>query len=86
MLDCCRPLEFVKNDGITLSQFNCLAKCNGLQVEANLAEARIKENFLADLESVCASKDTLMVVSFSRATLGQTGDGHFSPIGGYALV
>ncbi|GMH66772.1 hypothetical protein TrST_g7482 [Triparma strigata] len=26
---------------------------------------------------------TVMVVSFSRASLGQTGDGHFSPIGGY---
>ena len=24
-----------------------------------------------------------MVCSYSRAVLGQTGDGHFSPIGGY---
>lgn len=28
-------------------------------------------------------KATVMVVSFSRSELGQTGDGHFSPIGGY---
>ena len=28
-------------------------------------------------------KSTVMVVSFCRQSLGQTGDGHFSPIGGY---
>jgi len=27
--------------------------------------------------------DQVLVVSYSRATLGQTGDGHYSPIGGY---
>jgi len=25
----------------------------------------------------------LLIVSYSRKVLGQTGDGHFSPIGGY---
>ena len=29
MLDCCRPLELVKTDGITLAEFGCLAKCKG---------------------------------------------------------
>ena len=28
-------------------------------------------------------KQELLIVSFSRPALGQTGDGHFSPIGGY---
>ena len=35
------------------------------------------------LKSTCASTDRILVVSYSRKTLRQTGDGHFSPIGGY---
>ncbi len=28
-------------------------------------------------------EDSFIVASYSRSTLGQTGDGHYSPIGGY---
>ncbi|KAJ3241685.1 hypothetical protein HDU81_011009 [Chytriomyces hyalinus] len=42
-----------------------------------------REEFIADLKRVCSDPDgsTQMVASFSRKTLHQTGDGHFSPIG-----
>jgi glutathione gamma-glutamylcysteinyltransferase len=33
MLDCCRPLEDVKREGITLPQAACLARCNGARAE-----------------------------------------------------
>lgn len=33
MLDCCAPLETVKDQGITLSTLSCLARCNGLAVD-----------------------------------------------------
>ncbi|KAJ3339184.1 hypothetical protein HDU91_001061, partial [Kappamyces sp. JEL0680] len=82
MLDCCRPLELVKHDGITLSEFVCLAKCNGLEAKLRLAETTDHSEFVADLELACSSEQHIMVVSYSRATLGQSGDGHFSPIGG----
>lgn len=44
--------------------------------------------FRHDLRIACAagqgnSSATKLVCSFSRAALGQTGDGHFSPIGAY---
>src|SRR5689334_14868984 len=29
LLDCCAPLEVVKQRGITFGQFACLARCNG---------------------------------------------------------
>jgi len=29
MLDCCKDLEEVKTNGLTLSEFTCLARCNG---------------------------------------------------------
>jgi glutathione gamma-glutamylcysteinyltransferase len=83
MLDCCRPLDLVKIDGITLQEFACLARCNGLAVRKSLAENIEKEEFINDLKASCSSEESMMVISFSRSTLGQTGDGHFSPIGGY---
>ncbi|KAI8621905.1 Phytochelatin synthase-domain-containing protein [Chytriomyces sp. MP71] len=41
-----------------------------------------REEFIQDLKRVCSDSDgtTQMVVSFSRQTLHQTGDGHFSPV------
>lgn len=37
------------------------------------------EEFERDIERVCGSADqSVMAVSYSRKTLGQTGDGHFS--------
>ena len=33
MLDCCVPLSKIETQGITLEQFNCLAACNGLNVQ-----------------------------------------------------
>lgn len=37
MLDCCQPLEQVKQSGITLAEFACLAKCNGLEATTKFA-------------------------------------------------
>jgi hypothetical protein len=33
MLDCCRPLEDVKQAGITLTHAACLSRCNGARVD-----------------------------------------------------
>ncbi|KAI9320002.1 hypothetical protein BX666DRAFT_2018123 [Dichotomocladium elegans] len=41
------------------------------------------EEFRKDVADVTMRSDKFMVISFSRKTLGQTGDGHFSPIGAY---
>ena len=43
------------------------------------------ESFRKVVRDVCASGDAMrfLVLNFSRKALGQTGDGHFSPIGGY---
>ncbi|GAA5850427.1 hypothetical protein JCM9279_001412 [Rhodotorula babjevae] len=92
MLDCCRPLSDVAQVGLTLSEFACLSRCNSLDAivhsplldaaggaaerEAGLAQ------FRADLRATSRGKGVI-ALSYSRATLGQTGDGHFSPIGGY---
>ncbi|KAK4055467.1 hypothetical protein OIV83_000013 [Microbotryomycetes sp. JL201] len=98
MLDCCRPLEAVAQVGITLNEFTCLARCNGLKATVTSprldqdAEARQAglAKFRQDLKR--ATNDghgqghvhSIMAISYSRKTLGQTGDGHFSPVGAYS--
>ncbi|KAG0002367.1 hypothetical protein BGZ65_002694 [Modicella reniformis] len=82
LLECCAPVDQVKAKGITFNQFACLSKCN-CEVQVRRANQTSLEQFKQDLEMVCSRDDIHMVVSFSRKSLGQTGDGHFSPIGGY---
>jgi len=83
-LDCCLPLSVIKENGITFDEFVCIARCNGAVVKPNRYHQSSLENFRQAVEEVsAASGDIHLVVSYSRKVLGQTGDGHFSPIGGY---
>lgn len=95
LLECCRPLEDVKKSGITLEEFLCLADCNGA-VANLVRPSDTKEQleaFVQTLERVCTggrevkgenfdeeNPAEFMAIAYSRKTLGQTGDGHFSPI------
>lgn len=38
LLDCCTPIETVKQRGITFSEFACLAQCNGASVQMKRAD------------------------------------------------
>jgi len=75
----------VKKTGITIKEFQCLAVCNGAQAEIIYPTSTSLELFRSDIKRVCSQngKEEIMVVSYSRKQFGQTGDGHFSPIGGY---
>lgn len=84
MLDCCIPLEVAAKKGITLFQFCCLAKCNGLDVDmTQVTDAASLDQFRNTIKTVSQSENQVLISSYSRATLGQSGDGHFSPLGGY---
>ncbi|KAL1925560.1 uncharacterized protein VTP21DRAFT_443 [Calcarisporiella thermophila] len=83
LLDCCRPLEHVRLKGVTLPEFGCLARCNGLSERTYRADQTTKEMFLSEIKQIMRSSNSCMVVSYSRKTLGQTGDGHFSPVAGF---
>lgn len=72
----------MKKKGITFDNFACLAKCH-CDAEVNRAFDFTFEKFKKDIEMVTSTSDKFMVISFSRKVLGQTGDGHFSPIGAY---
>ncbi|KAG0033747.1 hypothetical protein BGZ82_005993 [Podila clonocystis] len=81
-LDCCASIEEMKLKGITFNQFACLARCHA-KVIVKRADRHTLEEFRRDVQMVSQSSDYQLVISFSRSALGQTGSGHFSPIGGY---
>jgi glutathione gamma-glutamylcysteinyltransferase len=81
LLDCCAPLDRVREKGISLDELACLAQCNG-------AEARVARGSIDDLRAdviaaARSAREPVVVAGYTRKVLGQTGDGHFSPVGGY---
>lgn len=98
MLNCCVDLEEVKRTGITFGTFACLAKCQGLDVDAVYGSDSTYDDFRRAVRRTCAEEEegepssspssspspsSFLVVSYTRAVVGQTGTGHFSPIGAY---
>jgi glutathione gamma-glutamylcysteinyltransferase len=114
-LNCCLDMDYVKQHGVTLKDFQCLAICQGVQTQVHYVQ-RLDENETIDtahraslqdfrqaVRDVCCDDGTLtsdnenfdstddllsklLVVSYSRQVLGQTGSGHFSPIAAYDAV
>lgn len=85
MLDCCVSLEIVKQIGIVLPKLACLAQCNGADVTLHFATDITEQAFREDVSAVCSDRsgEFVIIASYSRKGLRQTGDGHFSPIGAY---
>ncbi|POM64236.1 Glutathione gamma-glutamylcysteinyltransferase [Phytophthora palmivora] len=84
LFDCCTSLSVAKEKGISMSEFICLARCNGVLTEDYRATNDFTlEQFRDIVKRSCATNSEIVVLNYSRQVLGQTGDGHFSPIGGY---
>lgn len=83
MLDCCTPLEEAQTKGINMDQFVCLARCNGLDATPHRASSVSIDEFRNSVKDSCTNDASFLIASYSRKTLNQTGDGHFSPIAGY---
>ena len=82
MLDCCVPLAEVRERGLALDELACLARCNGAEVGAVHADTANLAAWRAAL-ATASSGAAVLIASYDRAGIGQTGNGHFSPIGGY---
>ncbi len=82
LLDCCDPLDVIQQRGMTLGQVACLARCNGATTLVRRADDVDVDALRADL-ATAGRGGPMVLASFGRAALGQTGDGHFSPIGGW---
>lgn len=85
------PLGGLDDVGLSFEEFLFMAECNGANVRAfratadnNAAAAAASlARFRAAVHSATHRTDLHLVASFSRKVLGQTGSGHYSPVGGY---
>ncbi|KAL5010892.1 hypothetical protein ScPMuIL_013197 [Solemya velum] len=84
MLDCCVPLHIVEKQGIDFDQLVCVGNCNSLDIEARRASESTEDEFRQLVRRYTAQDNAFLVLSYSRPVLGQTGTGHFSPVGGYS--
>ena len=82
LLDCCVSHDEVKERGLDIDELACLARCNGADVDVHRADRDDVGAWRRAVEEA-ARGETIVIASYDRATLGQTGSGHFSPIGGY---
>ena len=82
LLDCCVPLEEVRQRGLNLDELACLARCNGADVVLQRAGESGLDSFRALLTPPSAAAH-VVIAAYDRSSLEQTGAGHFSPIGGY---
>eukprot|EP00123_Amoebidium_parasiticum_P001717 comp12879_c1_seq1/m.8066 comp12879_c1_seq1/g.8066 ORF comp12879_c1_seq1/g.8066 comp12879_c1_seq1/m.8066 type:complete len:490 (-) comp12879_c1_seq1:203-1672(-) len=85
LLDCCSPVEEVEKKGMVFRQLVCLARCNGALVRAHQAGEVTEAQFREDVLRSCteAGVGGFVLAGYSRKEFLQTGDGHYSPIGGY---
>mmetsp|Transcript_27901 Transcript_27901/g.28185 ORF Transcript_27901/g.28185 Transcript_27901/m.28185 type:complete len:260 (+) Transcript_27901:198-977(+) len=83
--DCCIKQDVIQVKGITLEKLACLARCNGATCDAIFATDSSENDFRNIIRRICTQPElhSVLIVSYSRARLNQTGSGHFSPIGGY---
>lgn len=96
MLSCCTTPDRVREEGISYDLFRSLALCQGASVQDSrapeAAESGAQSEAAKDFEEAFreavrrvsqSSERECLVVCYSREPLGQTGAGHFSPIGGF---
>ena len=89
MLSCCEPLDKIQEVGITLNKLACLARCNGAVCDLIYAQDIKFEQFKSDLikacTETCGMNRPILIASYSRKELNQTGSGHFSPLAAFAV-
>ncbi|ETK94960.1 hypothetical protein L915_02071, partial [Phytophthora nicotianae] len=75
LFDCCTSLSVAKEKGISMSEFICLARCNGVLTEDYRATSDFTlEQFREIVKHSCSTSSEIVVLNYSRKVLGQTGD------------
>jgi hypothetical protein len=81
---CCFSAERIRRVGLNLDEFGLLGRCHGLNIEMKRPSDDIytMDHFRQDIKKTLTDKHnkSILVVSFSRQHLNQTGDGHFRSV------
>ena len=90
---CGHSLDKVQKDGMNFHEFEAVARCHGVRIfsfrvdkhphveKCSKSLSFFRHHILQTSSSAAANQ--FIVANFSRKVIGQTGDGHFSPVGGY---
>lgn len=87
---CGHSLDKVIKGGMDFREFKGLARCHNVSIKSygireDSDQITTLEEFRQQVsDNSCSSRaESFLICNFSRKHLDQTGDGHFSPIGGY---
>eukprot|EP00586_Coscinodiscus_wailesii_P020808 CAMPEP_0172517008 /NCGR_PEP_ID=MMETSP1066-20121228/281044_1 /TAXON_ID=671091 /ORGANISM="Coscinodiscus wailesii, Strain CCMP2513" /LENGTH=160 /DNA_ID=CAMNT_0013298753 /DNA_START=258 /DNA_END=737 /DNA_ORIENTATION=- len=87
LMGCCIDKKTVEERGIVMEQFESMGRCNGAKIEMKRPSPKVfsENKFRDDVTAIVrnSSQETLLISSYARSALGQTGCGHFSPIAAY---
>eukprot|EP00953_Heterococcus_sp_UTEX-ZZ885_P035864 18503-Heterococcus_DN1.PRE.2 len=85
VLESCEPLEVIKDRGISYRKLACLARCNGAACSVRDGATVSLDEFRRIVKHITGGGHGKchLVIAYDRKVLGQTGGGHFSPIGAY---
>ena len=84
LLTCCKSMQEISRSGLTLDEVACLASCSGATISVYRPTFVSIDEFREHIQAVSTDPTgPVVIVNYSRKVVGQTGDGHFSPIGGY---
>jgi glutathione gamma-glutamylcysteinyltransferase len=82
---CCLSAEYIRRVGVTMEQLQQLAVCHGLRVQMERPHNNENEfrTHVREYLQQTENPSGMVVVSYARSALGQTGEGHFSPLAAY---
>eukprot|EP00629_Pelagomonadales_sp_RCC1024_P003680 CAMPEP_0119271010 /NCGR_PEP_ID=MMETSP1329-20130426/7776_1 /TAXON_ID=114041 /ORGANISM="Genus nov. species nov., Strain RCC1024" /LENGTH=270 /DNA_ID=CAMNT_0007271049 /DNA_START=154 /DNA_END=963 /DNA_ORIENTATION=+ len=94
MLETHVPLDQFERDGMSFDEFAGVARWNGAEARPRRAEDATLDCFRDAVRRACVDDDAdtpegaplgdVLIASYNRSVLGQTGEGHFSPVAGLA--
>lgn len=71
MLDCCEPLEIVKEKGISFGKLVCLAHCSGAKVEAFRTSQCTIDDFRKFVMTCSSSEKCHIISAYDRGVFKQ---------------
>mmetsp|Transcript_15882 Transcript_15882/g.23920 ORF Transcript_15882/g.23920 Transcript_15882/m.23920 type:complete len:259 (+) Transcript_15882:121-897(+) len=82
---CAHSSDKIRTEGMDFQAFEALGVCHQVKINSCRAPKTNLDSFRSLVVDSCRNStcDAFIICNFSRKVLDQTGDGHFSPIGGY---
>lgn len=78
-----KPYPMVEHEGLVLEQLTAFFNNLGVKAEMHHADTIDEAKLRQVIKETLADPNKRLVINYTRKAIGQTGDGHISPIGAY---